>query len=275
MNSELLAQLDDLRRRTARLEAQEVLAKAQVLLTTGANTGATSQAQAFSYPGIAPAWDNALVNSTDGDYFNQATGASTVPTGWTAVTAASATRLNTYRGYWSLDAAGTGTGWQYRKQVSTYATSYTSYDLTDVIVREAAYTQDVTLTLSVHPDNGSGAPNTAIYTSLEMMYNSTLAVWMARGVHATATQSATGAWYALPSPLPSPLQLRVTINASLSTRRTYISTVNKRGMFLLLNSGISSTTAYGTNPWLQIKLAGGDTFDRYVDIGGMDRNTLP
>lgn len=274
MNAELLAQLDDLRRRTARLESLESLPKAEALLVTGINTGATAQAQAMTYPVIAPAFDSPLVSTADGDYHNQATGVGTVPAGWTAVTAATVSRLDTYRGYWSLNAEGTGAGWQYRKQVGAAASNWTSFDLTDFIIREAAYTADVTFTLSVHPDS-SGSPSTTIYTSLDLMYNSTQALWMARGVHRNGGTTVTGNWYALQSPLPSPLQLRVTINNSLTTRRSYISTVNKRGMFLLLNSGIAGTTTYGTNPWLQIALAGGAGFDRFVDIGGVDRNTQP
>lgn len=270
MYSDLLARLNDALRRLARLEAQESLPKTEALLTTGANTGATAQAQAFTYPIIAPSFDAPLSSAVEADYFNQF--AATTPTGWTQVTAAVGSNTNSVRGFWTLWGSSSSPAWKYRERAAALSQT-TSIDFGPIFWRDPVYTADVTYTFGLYRDNGSGTIDETRYNTVQLNYSASLNVWrvrsVMRGTVSGVDTTYTSDYQVLPVPLVQRLFVRVT---------TTISNDNKRAHYGQNANPVTHTTldnrtlviAWNT-PWIQISMERGSGINDYLYLGGIDR----
>lgn len=270
MNGELLAQLDDLRRRTARLESLESLPKTEALLTTGVNTGATSQAQTFTYSIVAPSFDAPLSSAAEADYFNQfAAGA---PTGWTQVTAAVGSDTNSARGFWTLWGSPSSPAWKYRER-ATALSQNTSIDFGPIFWRDPVYTADVTYTFGLYRDNGSGTIDETRYNTVQLNYSATFNVWrvrsVMRGTVSGVDTTYTSDYQVLSVPLVQGLFVRVTTTISNDNKRAHYGQNANPVTHTALDN---RTLVIGWNtPWIQISMERGSGLNDYLYLGGIDR----
>lgn len=254
----------------------------QYLLATGTREGATSQAQKFTYPGIAPWWDAPLDDATNGNHFND--NAHAIPSGWSEIDAGNTTPAygTDYKiGFWRINGSSSVTSWKYRKQTgitleSLSTGTFQSFLAGPLLLRDGAYSADIHYKFGIYRDN-SGIDETT-YIRTYIWWDSATGLWKARGERAIAGAAVTGSWYTLPQgPLIQPIFVRLVLRYPASgtkLARAYIgSTYFPTSHFLMLDNNVGTGTM--GHVWWQFEMSRGAGVEDYTLIGGIDLSNDP
>ena len=212
------------------------------------------------------------LNVTDSDHFTY-NGAG-IPTGWNQVTGAPAgNNTNNLYSFWFLAGSTTYPTWDFNKQTGITpdngVDAWHSFYFNQILFRDTFNTSDITHTYEICADN-AGAIDTTKYLKMEILWDGSTQMWMARGVCSDGSTTTTGTYYVLPFPL-SELFVRLMYNGYRKTMRMYISNSRyARAQTMIL------TKTWGTAPvmgqvWRRITMSRGATgTDNYSYLGAVD-----
>lgn len=241
------------------------------LALDGSTVGATTQAQAFTFPITMPAFDFTLTNTTDGEYFNNNT--STTPVTWTEVDAANNSNTNGRLGFWTITGTPTEISWKYRKRIAAITEgSFMSFQW-GVMFRDGQYPDDLTYTFGMYADNGSGTIDETKYTRMELFWSAVTRLWNVRHVVTNGTTTSTSTYYSLSSPLVMPIYLRTSIRTTVdSGKRGYFGTTPFANTQTLINNTAVAIT--WNTPWVQMTMNRAATgVNDLLYVGSVDRNS--
>lgn len=274
MYKDLLTRLDELGRRLARQESSEALAKTQVLLVDGSNTGATAQVQAFTRAIYSPDFLPAISADSDSQQFNANTGST--PTGWTETDAPVSSIQNFRLGYWRVTGSSTNTTWAYQKQVAALvgSSAFNSFALGPCYWRDGRWTGDVTYRFGIYANN-AGSPNANVFLRVNLTWDSAAGYWKARGERKDGTTQTDGSWFNLYQvPVVQPVWLRVVVRTTPTINgRCYIGGTPVYEAHTLLQDANANYT-WGT-PWLVVELSArpASGIENYFYMGAMNRTS--
>jgi hypothetical protein len=201
---------------------------------------------------------------------------SSYPDGWTETDAAQVTNTNRKYSFWYLKGNSADTLWKYRIKSavnleSTTVSSFNSFMLGPIVIRQAAYTADWSFRFGLYRDN-AGTIDENTYIRALVYWNSGASSWQIQGEESDGSTPHTGTVYTLNQvPIVQPFYLRVLVhNVAAKTARAYVGIAPIGESHLLLLSQAPSVAPTWGDMWVQIHRDRGAGVDDYVFLGALD-----
>lgn len=260
----------DIKHRIRSLETQEA---SGALLADGSTLGATDQSQQFEFGIISTLIDAALLDPTNGNYFNGNT--NTFPAGWTQATAPQATVTNNPYGFWTINGS-SGTGaWKFRLQSpfnieSLVANTYKSFHIGPLIIKESLPTADLNYYFGVYRNN-AGVIDENTFVRININWLNASSLWQIRAERKDGTTQTNGTYYTLARVPLQPMWLRVVAaNTTNKDVLGYFGPVRyPNAQMQLMSATLGAGISWG-QAWIQFSMTRGAGPDDRVFIGGYD-----
>lgn len=247
------------------------------LVTSGARAGAVAGVQSFTNNTVAPWYDLALMDATNGDHFNVDV-LSGPPASW-AGTVSPAASSGVSGGFWHLIGSGVVDSYYYESatpyeiEALPAGADFLSAIYGPIFVYDGRCAADVTYYFGLYKDGGS-APDANQFSRIALMWDATASVWQVRHEYKDGTTQTNGYWFPLEyPPLVQPLWIRVTVG-NAGECRGYIGYTQLPNRHSLIGTGTITGAAWG-EVWAEIHMARGTSGSLdLISIGGIDFTTI-
>lgn len=255
-------------------QAATIIAEADTLLeANGSVTGATTNPQTFTRNVIAPWVDWPLLDSTNGNHFNQNNGSAM--SGWTQVDAPQATNTNLAYGFWYIVGSAGDAAWKYRIQspfnIESFPTNvWKSFLVGPLLLREGAYTADINYYFGVYRNN-AGTIDENTFVRLNLNWSSASSLWQIRGEYKDGTTQTNGSYFALSRLFTQPLGVRIALqNNTNKNMQIYAGDTPIVPLQMAVQgAAVGSGVTWGQVWWQFHSTRGAGPDDRLL-IGGID-----